>query len=271
MGYNTREGELLMLETRSLSGRTALVTGGGRGIGRAIALSFAQEGAAVAVAARTIAEIKEVAACCRAYGVQAAEVRLDVANRGSCERAVAWCEEEWGHLDILVNNAGIASAQKFTDIDDDLWEHTLRVNLTGPFFTTRAALPGMLHRHDGAVIAVDSIAGKIGGSYIAPYSASKHGLLGMMRSLAAEYAHSGITFNCVCPAYVDTPMTSQSIAHIMKHTARTYEQALQALLTPEGRLIKPEEVAAVCVWLAGPEGRSVNGQAINVDGGQVQS
>lgn len=254
-----------------LAGRRALVTGGGRGIGRAVALAFAAEGVSVAVAARTLSEVEEVAGDCRDAGGQALALQLDVTDRASCERVVARCQSEWGGIDILVNNAGMAKSQKFTAIDDDLWQQSLAVNLTGPFYMTRAALPDMLGRADGSVITISSIAGKIGAQYIAPYSASKHALIGLMRSLAAEYPRSGVTFNCVCPAYVDTPMTRQTVANIVERTGRTEEQALQALLTPQGRLIQPEEVAAVCLLLAGPQGRSINGQAINVDGGQVQS
>jgi NAD(P)-dependent dehydrogenase (short-subunit alcohol dehydrogenase family) len=176
-----------------------------------------------------------------------------------------------GRIDILVNNAGIATSHKFTDIEDEIWERTLRVNLTGPFFMTRAALPGMLHRANGVVIAMASIASKVGAPYIAPYTAAKHGLLGLMRSLSAEYARSGVTFNCVCPSYVDTPMTESAIQNIMQTTGRSRDQAVRALWSPQGRLIDPEEVAAVCLLLAGPRGRSINGQAINVDGGRVQS
>lgn len=235
-----------------------------------MALAFAREGAAVAVAARTAAEVESVAEECRMAGGRASFLQLDVANRASCEAAVARCEEEWGRIDVLVNNAGIAISRKFTDIEDEVWSRTLAVNLSGAFFMTRAALPGMLRRGDGAVITISSIAGKIGAQYIAPYSVSKHGQIGLMRSLAAEYPRSGVTFNCVCPAYVDTPLTQTTIANIMEKTGLSREEAVRALLTPQGRLIAPDEVAAVCVLLAGPMGRSINGQAINVDGGQVQ-
>jgi len=255
----------------ALSGRAALVTGAGRGIGRSVALAFAREGADVAVAARTLPEIEAVAEECRAAGVRSLPLHLDVTDRASCDETVRRCEKAWGRIDILVNNAGIATSHKFSDIDDEIWERTLRVNLTGPFFMTRAALPGMLRQAHAAVIAMASIASKVGAPYIAPYTAAKHGLLGLMRSLSAEYAQSGVTFNCVCPSYVDTPMTEGAIQNIVHTTGRSRDQALRALWSPQGRLIDPEEVAAVCLLLAGPHGRSINGQAINVDGGQVQS
>jgi NAD(P)-dependent dehydrogenase (short-subunit alcohol dehydrogenase family) len=254
-----------------LDGLTALITGGGRGIGRAIALAFARAGAQVAVAARTRSEIERVAEECRSFGVPALAVPLDVTDGAACRDSVARCLAEWDQIDILVNNAGTAESAKFTETGDDVWDRTLAVDLTGPFLMTRAALPAMLARSSGAVITISSIAGRVGAPYIAPYCAAKHGVLGLMRSLAAEYARSGVTFNCVCPAYVDTPMTARTIEYIMRRTGRSRDEALGALLTPQGRLIEPEEVAAVCVLLAGPGGRSITGQAINVDGGMVQA
>jgi NAD(P)-dependent dehydrogenase (short-subunit alcohol dehydrogenase family) len=251
-----------------LAGRTALVTGGGRGIGRAIALAFAREGARVAVAARTRSEIEAVARDC---GPDAIAVDLDVSEPAACSRAVERCLDEWSRLDILVNNAGVGIGRKFTDIDDAAWRRTLDVDLNGAFYLTRAALPSMLERGSGCVIAIASIAGKVGAAYASDYSAAKHGLIGLMRALAAEYARRGVTFNCVCPAYVDTPMTQATVANVMEKTGRSREAALAPLLTPQGRLVTPEEVAAVCVFLASDAARGINGQAINVDGGQVQS
>jgi NAD(P)-dependent dehydrogenase (short-subunit alcohol dehydrogenase family) len=259
-----------MAGARQLKELTALITGGGRGIGRAIALAFAAEGADVAVAARTEPEIEEVAARCRDLGSDALAVRLDVTDQSSCTASVDQCLGAWGRINVLVNNAGSAVSSKFVEIDDQLWRHTLDVDLTGPFYMIRAVLPSMLRRADGVVITISSIAGKVGAPYIAPYSAAKHGVIGLMRSLAAEYPRSGVTFNCVCPAYVDTPMTERAVRNIMHRTGRSRDAALGALITPQGRLIRPEEVAAMCVLLAGPSGRSINGQAFNVDGGSVQ-
>lgn len=248
----------------------ALITGGGRGIGRSICLAFAREGASIAVAARTRGEVEAVAGECRSLGVDAFPVQLDVSLRSSCEDGVRQCESRWGALDILVNNAGVAEARRFAELDDELWERTLAVDLTGAFHMTQAAIPTMLDRGEGAVISVASIAGKVGARYYTAYSAAKHGLIGFMRSLAAEYAGSGVTFNCVCPAFTDTPMTEEAVARIMARTGRSREQVVQSLATPQGRLVRPEEVAALCVLLASQDGRGINGQSINVDGGQVQ-
>jgi len=247
-----------------LEGMTALVTGGGRGIGRAVARAFAAEGARVAVAARTVAEIEAVAAEC---GGGAIAVPLDVTDESACDAAVASVRERLGSLEILVNNAGVAASNKFTELDTATWRKVMAADLDGPFFLTRAALPVMLEQGSGAVIAIASIAARVGMPYVAAYTAAKHGLLGMMRSLATENARRGVTFNCVCPGYVDSPMTEQSVATIMAVTGRSREQALAALFTPQGRLVRPEEVAAVCVMLASREGRGITGQAINVDGG----
>ena len=243
------------------------MTGGGRGIGRSIALAFAREGARVAVAARTGAEVEAVAAEC---GRDAIAVPLDVTDEAACAAAVERAERELGGLDVLVNNAGIAISHKFTDLDTVTWRRIMAVDLDGPLFLTRAAVPGMLRRGSGSVIAVASVAAKVGAPYVAAYTAAKHGLLGLMRALAAEYASRGLTFNCVCPGYVDTAMTEATVANIVARTGRTREQALAPLLTPQGRLVAPDEVAAVCVLLASAAGRGINGVAVNVDGGQLQ-
>ncbi|HVC99701.1 MAG TPA: SDR family NAD(P)-dependent oxidoreductase [Candidatus Dormibacteraeota bacterium] len=250
-----------------LDGMTALVTGGGRGIGRAVALAFAAEGARVAVAARTSAEIEAVAAEC---GGGAIAIPLDVTDEAACGAAVAVVKERMGGLQLLVHNAGIATSHKFIDLDTASWRRVMAVDLDGPFFLTRAALPLLLEGGEGAVIAIASVAARVGMPYVAAYTAAKHGLLGLMRALAAENVRRGITFNCVCPGYVDTPMTEQSVANIMARTGRSREQALEPLLTPQGRLVTPEEVAAVCLLLASREGRGITGQALNVDGGFFQ-
>ena len=251
-----------------LAGRTALVTGGSMGIGRSVAIALAAAGARVAVAARDVARAQQVAAQC---GEGSVAVALDVTDEASCRDVVARLESEPGGLEILVNNAGVASSSKFTDLDDETWQWILGVNLTGAFRMVRAALPAMLERRRGRVISVASTAGHRGNPYVAAYTASKHGLLGLTRSLSAEYAKSGVTFNCVCPGYVDTPMTDRTVANISARTGRSHEEAERALHTPQGRLVDPQEVADLCVYLASDAAASVNGQAIVVDGGAVQA
>lgn len=251
-----------------LEGQVALVTGGGRGIGKSIAEAFAQAGARVAVAARTRSEIDSVA---RSLASPSRSIVLDVVDEDSCQCAVDECIQFYGRLNILVNAAGISSSQKFTKLSTATWRKMLAVDLDGPMFMIRAALPGMLGQSSGRVISIGSTASLAGGRYIAAYTAAKHGLLGLTRALASEYASSGITFNCICPGFVDTEMTAQTIQNIVAATRRSPEQAKEALLSPQGRLISPEEVAAACLWLASDAGRSINGQAITIDGGHLVS
>ena len=256
-----------------LPDRVALVTGGGRGIGRAIALAFAREGAHVAVTARTGAELDAVAAEIRALGRRALAVPCDVGERAQVDEAVRRVADGLGPVEILVNNAGIAVSAKLVDTDDALWERHLRVNLTGAFLMTRAALPGMLAARWGRIINIASIAGRQGYPLVTAYTASKHGLLGLTRALAQEVVAAGVTVNAICPGYVATDMTWAGARNIQKRTGRAYEEAVQALaaFSPQKRLIEPEEVAALAVLLASDDARGVTAQAWNVDGGAVQA
>jgi NAD(P)-dependent dehydrogenase (short-subunit alcohol dehydrogenase family) len=257
-----------------LDGRKAFVTGGGRGIGRAIALAFAREGARVFVVARTSGEVERVASEIRAeYGAESASHSVcDVADASSVERAFQSARESFGRApDILVNNAGIAESAKFTDTTDEFWQRHLAVNLSGTFHCMRAALPSMVERGWGRIINVASIAGKTGAPYIAAYSASKHGVLGLTRSVALEVATKGVTVNAVCPGYVDTDMTTRAVENIEAKTGRSAADALAGIkrMSPQNRLVTAEEVAALALLLASDEGRGITGQAINVDGGTV--
>lgn len=255
-----------------LPDRVALVTGGGRGIGRAIALAFAREGAHVAVTARTVAELDAVAAEVRALGREALAVACDVAERAQVDDAVRRVVEGLGPVEILVNNAGIAVSAKLLDTDDALWDRHLRVNLTGAFLMTRAVLPGMLAAGWGRVVNVASIAGRQGYPYVAAYTASKHGLIGLTRAVAQEVVTSGVTVNAICPGYVATDLTWGAARNIQERTGRTYDEAVRSLAaySPQRRLIEPEEVAALAVLLASDDARGVTAQAWNVDGGAVQ-
>lgn len=253
--------------------RVALVTGGGRGIGRAIALAFAREGAHVAVTARTGTELDAVAAEVRGLGRRALAVTCDVAERAQVDDAVRQVAGALGPVEILVNNAGMALAAKLLDTDDALWERHLRVNLTGAFLMSRAVLPGMLAARWGRIVNIASIAGRQGYPYVAAYTASKHGLLGLTRALAQEVVTAGVTVNAICPGYVATELTWASARNIQERTGRAFDEAVQSLaaFSPQKRLIEPEEVAALALLLASDEARGVTGQAWNVDGGAVQA
>ncbi len=256
-----------------LANKLAFITGGGRGIGRAIAIAFAREGASVTVAARTREQIESVAKeIADEFGTEVLAVECDVANSESVAQALERANEKFGRgPDILVNNAGIVETASFMKTDEAMWQRHLAVNLTGTFHCTRAALPVMLERGWGRIINIASIAGKTGAPYISAYAASKHGVLGLTRSLALEVAASGITVNAICPGYVDTDMTSRGIENIVQKTGTSAQDALAAIKkrSPQNRLVTAEEVAALALLLASEEGRGINGQAINVDGGTV--
>jgi NAD(P)-dependent dehydrogenase (short-subunit alcohol dehydrogenase family) len=251
-----------------LAGRVALVTGGGRGIGRAIALALAGAGAAVVVSARNAQEIEAVAGEVRALGVRAAAVPCDVSDP---EQVARLAGSELGAPDILVNNAGLAGSHKFAGHDDALWHRLLAVNLTGAYYVCKACVPAMIERRWGRIINIGSVASKAGVRYGAAYTASKHGLLGLTRALAVELVTHGITVNAICPGYVDTPMTDATVANITRRTRLSANEALHALTStnPQGRLITSEEIAHVALMLVGENARGITGQAINVDGGAM--
>jgi NAD(P)-dependent dehydrogenase (short-subunit alcohol dehydrogenase family) len=255
------------------AGRLALVTGGGRGIGKAIALRFARAGIDVAVAARSRSEIDEVAALVAAEGRRSHAVTLDVADPDDVRRAFGEVREALGAVDILVNNAGIARSALVWRTDDTLWRSIVETNLYGTFYCLREALPSMIERGWGRVINVASVAGKVGAPYIAAYTASKHGVIGLTRSAAVDVATRGVTVNAICPGYVDTPMTDYSVDTIVEKTKLDAESARARLraLSPQNRIMTPEEVAFLALALVDDDARGINGQAINLDGGGVTS
>ena len=256
-----------------LQNRIALITGGGRGIGRAIALAFAEEGANVAVAARSLDQIEQVAReIADRFHRDSFPVVCDVSDVRSVENAFAAVTESFGRgPDILVNNAGIAETTPFLKTTDELWLKILSVNLNGTFYCTRAAAPQMIERGWGRIINIASIAGKTGAAYIAAYSASKHGVVGLTRSCAIEFAKKGVTVNAICPGYVDTEMVTRGLQNITEKTGLSADQAMESLkqMSPQNRIVTPDEVAALAVLLASENGRGINGQALSVDGGSV--
>ncbi len=256
-----------------LTGRIALVTGGGRGIGRAAALALASAGADVAVAARSASALEETVSEIRAAGRRGEAIVCDVAERAQVDAMIARVKSALGDPLIMVNNAGIAGSAKLTDTTDEMWDRMLRVNATGAFFCTRAVLPMMLQAKWGRIVNVASVAARAGAAYIAAYAASKHALLGLTRAVAAEVAARGITANAVCPGYVDTGMTDASTANISAKTGRSEPDARKILegLSPQARLMTSEEVAALITFLCSETARGITGQGIVLDGGALQA
>jgi 3-hydroxybutyrate dehydrogenase len=255
----------------SLKGKRVLITGGGRGIGRSAALAFAAAGASVAVSARSTAEIEQVAAEVSALGSKGIAVPCDVTDPAQVAEMVARTIEELGGLDILINNAGAGESHKIIGHPDDMWHRLININLNSVYYVTKAAVPHMVRQNWGRIITEASIASKVGSKYMAAYTASKHGVLGLTRVLAVELVSYNITANAICPGYVDTPMTDDTVDNIVTLTGMPTEKARQTLenLSPQARLMDPQEVADLAVYLATDAARGINGQAINLDGGMV--
>jgi len=246
----------------TLAGRVALVTGGGRGIGAALARALAGAGARVMAAARHPAPLDGVAT-----------ERCDVTQPGDVTALVRTTTERLGPIDILVNNAGSASSAPVAKITLEEWHRLFAVNATGTLLCTQAVLPGMRERRRGRIVNIASIAGLTGDTYIAAYSAAKHAVVGFTRSLAAELVGSGVTANAVCPGYVDTPLTDGTLDRIMERTHSTREAALHAVLEHSGqpRLVTADEVAACVLALVEDGAAGINGQAIVLDAGALRA
>jgi len=260
-------------QTLVLSGKRAVVTGAGRGIGRSIALALASAGADVAVTARTSTELDQLVHDIQSMGRRSLSVPCDVTDPEQVKYMAITLIDGLGGVDILVNNAGNAGSHKFLNHPDELWHRMLAINLTSVYYVTKAFLPKLVEQRQGRIITIASIASRVGGGYIAAYSAAKHGVLGLTRALAVEMLPYNITVNAICPGYVDTPMTDSSVANISARTGMSADQARETLAksSPQHRLIEPEEVAAIAVFLAQDSSKGITGQAINIDGGGVMS
>jgi NAD(P)-dependent dehydrogenase (short-subunit alcohol dehydrogenase family) len=253
-----------------LTGRHALVTGGSRGIGRAIAERLLRDGASVTLLGREESALDAAVAALAPLGHVGRQC-ADVARPDTLARAFADAAIAFGPVGILVNNAGQARSARFDRTDAALWNSMLAVNLSGPFHCIQAALPDMLKASWGRIVNVASTAGLAGYAYVSAYCAAKHGVIGLTRALALETAGKGVTVNAVCPGYTDTDIVRDAVRNIAARTGMD-EAAARARLTqrnPQGRLVLPEEVAHTVAWLCQPAAASISGQAIPVDGGEI--
>lgn len=256
-----------------IEGRGALVTGGSRGIGLAVARGLAQAGAAVVIASRGQQGVDAAAAALREAGHTAFGMSCDVTDEDAVADLARRCEEELGCVDILVNNAGVAPSNPVHRTSLEEWERTLALNVTGAFLCTRALLPSMVQGGWGRVVNIASIAARVGAPYIATYAASKHALLGFTRAVAQEVAAKGVTVNAVCPGYVATEMMELALDRIAAKTGRPREEGRGHFesLSPQRRVFEPAEVAFLVATLCDPRARGINGQGIVLDGGGVQA
>ena len=260
----------------SLTGKHALVTGGGRGIGAAIARQLLGEGASVTLLGRDAATLDATVTALQAHRLGDASVGAvcaDIAEPASVEAAFAAATEARGAITVLVNNAGQAHSAPFGKTDLALWQRMLDVNLTGTFLCAQAALPAMLEAGWGRIVNVASTAGLIGYGYVSAYCAAKHGVIGLTRALALELAAKGITVNAVCPGYTETDIVRDAVANIVGKTGRTEAQARAELAArnPQRRLVQPDEVADAVAWLCRPSASAITGQAVPVAGGEVMA
>ena len=254
-----------------LEGRRAFITGGGRGIGRAIALKFAGAGADVAVAARTRAEIDAVAEEIKEKGGRSMAIPCDVGNSRGVEEAVERASRELGGVDVMVANAGALAHARLEETTDAIWDEMMRVNLNGAFYAFRAAISGMTERGWGRLIAISSVSGKIGGPNRSAYHAAKHGVLGLVRSAALEAAAAGVTVNAICPGFVDTSLVDTFREGLAGHDAER-EAAMRRYRdeVPMGRFLKPDEIAGMALYLASEEAAGITGQAYTISCGAIQ-
>ncbi|HEY4055653.1 MAG TPA: SDR family NAD(P)-dependent oxidoreductase [Kofleriaceae bacterium] len=245
-----------------LAGKQALVTGGGRGIGAAIARALAGQGARVTIAGRGMPALEAVA-----KEINGRAVQLDLLDRAATDKALA----DIGPIDILVNNSGIAESAPLDKTDDAMWDRVMELDATAPFRLIRALVPGMVERTWGRVVNIASNAGVSGYQYTAAYCAAKHAMVGMTRALAMDLGRTGVTINAICPGWVETDMVAEAAARIAKVTGRSTEEARKALssMSPQKRMMEPAEIAHTTLMLCAHEGRGIHGQTIVIDGGAV--
>lgn len=251
--------------------QVALVTGGGSGIGKAIALKLAQNGAKVAIASRTLAKLEQTAAEFKKFSLAVLPIAMDVRNKADVERAVSAVVATWGPVHILVNNAGISGLSLIDDIDDSKWYDIINTNLNGLYLVTRSVLKHMPDQAGGRIINISSVLGKFGVPGYAAYCTTKHGMIGFTRALALEVVSRGITVNTICPGWVDTEMASLGINETAAHLGIMPEQfKAQAVdAVPIKRFLEADEIAEFVCYIASDAARGITGQAMNICGGQT--
>ena len=257
---------------RYLEGKHAIVTGGSRGIGAAVAAELVARGAKVTIMGRSAETLEQQAQQLRGEpGVTVAVQECDVSDESSVRSAFGNAVAALGPAYILVNNAGIAKSTRFTQTTLGLWNEMLATNLTGTFLCTAEVIPAMIEARDGRIVNIASTAAMRGYKTMSAYCASKHGVLGLTRSLALETAKHNITVNAVCPGYVDSDMTANAVKNLMTRLGKTSEESMNLLTAtnPQGRLITPEEVASAVSWLCSPGASGVTGIALPIAGGEV--
>jgi len=254
-----------------LTGKVALITGGGTGIGKAISETLVKNGARVAIASRNSSHLATAAEEAKALNHPLLTFRMDVKKKEEVQKTVAGVLEEWGSIDILVNNAGISGLSKIDDEDDSRWHDILATNLTGAYLITKEVLRAMKDQSDGRIINISSVLGKFGVPGYTAYCSSKHGIIGFTKALALEVVHRGITVNAICPGWVDTEMARLGIKESADNQGITTQefqnQAIEAV--PIKRFLEVEEVAHLVAYLASHEAKGITGQSINICGGQT--
>ena len=247
-----------------LQGRHALITGGGTGIGASVATHLHAAGARISVLGRRLEPLRSIASTTHGTAIQ-----CDVTDRDAIARAFAEARAAHGPISFLIVNAGLGDSAPFGRTSREAWDRIIATNLTSAFDCAQAALDDLTGQEDGRMVFVASVAGLKGAAYAAPYAASKHGMVGLMRSLAAEFARTSLTVNAVCPSFVDTPMVDDSAARIARVSKRSESEAREALaaMNASGRLVHPDAVATMILTLCLPQSRDVNGAAITIDGG----
>ena len=257
----------------SFSGKIVLITGGSGGLGRALAAAFAAQGCRVAISARNRESLQKSADELASNGAQVRAIACDVTQRKEVKSLADEIARHWGAVQILINNAGIARAVSVADMSDEQWDETLATNLTGAYNCCKVFLPAMVQANWGRIINIGSTTAKVGYSHVTAYTASKHGLLGLTRSLALETARYGVTVNMICPGYIDDERTRENARVMAEKTCRSVDDILKlfAASAPQNRLIEPEEVASLALLMASKKLGGMTGQAINVDGGAVMA